>query len=215
LRDTEKVGMQRVLEALESNDWASAPAGPDDGLDHDDDNIGDDDFGDFTVVGAGQGKQGDMSAEDEDGDEDNDEGVLNPESLDFGFDRDDFIGLRRAIWNGGREPDGDEEEERIDRMVQGISSTQRQGQGRVSASTSASLQRQPAPPTTTTTAPEPAPDAADKEGHTSEELDADEVQKLDAMMRKLLAVRDMSAGLPEEQRKRMAARAVGEVMKEL
>jgi hypothetical protein len=35
------------------------------------------------------------------------------------------------------------------------------------------------------------------------------------MMMKLQAVKDASAGLPEEQRKRMAARAVGEVMKEL
>lgn len=35
------------------------------------------------------------------------------------------------------------------------------------------------------------------------------------MMLKLSAVRDMAAGLPEDQRRRMAARAVGEVMREL
>lgn len=34
-------------------------------------------------------------------------------------------------------------------------------------------------------------------------------------MHKLQAVRDMTSGMPEEQRKRMAKRAVDEVMKEL
>lgn len=48
-----------------------------------------------------------------------------------------------------------------------------------------------------------------------EELDDDDVKKVEQMMRKLQAVRDMSAGLPEEQRKRVAARAVGEVMRDL
>ena len=46
-------------------------------------------------------------------------------------------------------------------------------------------------------------------------LNDEDVVKLEQMMRKLQAVRDLSSGLPEEQRKRMAARAVGEVMKEL
>lgn len=48
-----------------------------------------------------------------------------------------------------------------------------------------------------------------------EDVEEDEVKKLEQMMRKLQAVRDMSAGLPEEQRKRVAARAVGEVMRDL
>lgn len=48
-----------------------------------------------------------------------------------------------------------------------------------------------------------------------EALGEEDVQKLERMMRKLQAVRDASAGLPEEQRKRMAKQAVGEVMKEL
>lgn len=34
-------------------------------------------------------------------------------------------------------------------------------------------------------------------------------------MRKLQAVREAGDGMPEEQRRRMAARAVGEVMKDL
>ncbi|PNH61642.1 hypothetical protein VD0002_g6218 [Verticillium dahliae] len=53
-------------------------------------------------------------------------------------------------------------------------------------------------------------------GAQDEPLDeATEVEKLESMMRKLQAVRDMSAGLPEEQRKKMAAKAVNEVMKDL
>ncbi|EEY20421.1 conserved hypothetical protein [Verticillium alfalfae VaMs.102] len=53
-------------------------------------------------------------------------------------------------------------------------------------------------------------------GAQAEPLDeAAEVEKLESMMRKLQAVRDMSAGLPEEQRKKMAAKAVNEVMKDL
>ena len=57
----------------------------------------------------------------------------------------------------------------------------------------------------------------DKEARQAEgeSIDEDEVQKLEGMMRKLQGVRDMSAGLPEDQRKRMAAKAVSEVMKEL
>ncbi|CRK24432.1 hypothetical protein BN1708_013959, partial [Verticillium longisporum] len=53
-------------------------------------------------------------------------------------------------------------------------------------------------------------------GSQDEPLDeAAEVEKLESAMRKLQAVRDMSAGLPEEQRKKMAAKAVNEVMKDL
>ena len=86
------------------------------------------------------------------------DGELDPESLEFGFDREDLAGLRKAIWKGGS--DSDEEED-------------------------------------------------------DEELGDDDVQKLERMMHKLQAVRDMTSGMPEEQRKRMAKRAVDEVMKEL
>lgn len=55
----------------------------------------------------------------------------------------------------------------------------------------------------------------DEEIKGKEELGDEDVKQIEGMMRKLQAVRDMSAGLPEEQRKKMAAKAVGEVMKEL
>lgn len=57
-------------------------------------------------------------------------------------------------------------------------------------------------------------DQISKNGEPSE-LDDDDVTKMDNMMKKLLAVREAGEGLPEEQRKRMAAQAVKEVMKEL
>ncbi|OIW30316.1 hypothetical protein CONLIGDRAFT_363689 [Coniochaeta ligniaria NRRL 30616] len=140
----EKTGIPRVLEALESNDWAQA-----DGFgDEDDDEDSELGEGDSRSRAATKSKAA-ASTELEDPPD------LDPESLEFGFDKEDFAGLKKAIWSSGRE-EGDEEEE-------------------------------------------------------TEE----DVQKLEGMMRKLLAVRDMSAGLPEEQRKRMAKKAVGEVMKEL
>jgi hypothetical protein len=114
---------------------------------------------------GGEGEEDDLAGVEakgqRDGDEDDD---FDPEKLDFGFDREDFLGLRKAIWSGGG--DGDGKGSRGD---------------------------------------------ADED----EEVGEEDVQQLERMMMKLQAVRDASAGLPEEQRKRMAARAVGEVMKEL
>ena len=132
----ERVGVARVLEALEANDWSG---------------------GDLD------GYREDGEDEDEDVESEKKYDEFDPESLGFGFDRDDFVGLKKAIWSGG---EGDEE------GVKG-------------------------------------------EGEGDEEGDEDDVQKMERMMSKLHAVRDASAGLPEEQRKRMAARAVAEVMKEL
>ncbi|KAJ3536662.1 hypothetical protein NM208_g6626 [Fusarium decemcellulare] len=65
---------------------------------------------------------------------------------------------------------------------------------------------------------------ADKKENTSkestggggfEDLDDEDIAKVEKMMRKLQAVREAGEGMGEEQRKRMAARAVEEVMKEL
>ncbi|KAL1841893.1 hypothetical protein VTJ49DRAFT_6415 [Mycothermus thermophilus] len=129
----ERVGMARVLEALQANDWSGGGLG-----------------------GSGDGDEG---AGQEDDDDEDDDGDFDPSKLDFGFDKADFEGLRKAIWAGSTGNDDNEEEE----------------------------------------------------GDIGEE----DVERLERMMRKLQAVRDATAGLPEDQRKRMAARAVGEVMREL
>jgi alpha- and gamma-adaptin-binding protein p34 len=89
---------------------------------------------------------------------DKNDSEFDPEGLDFGFDKEDFVGLKQAIWSVGRGDENDEED------------------------------RDP---------------------------DEQDVQKLEGMMRKLQAVRDTSVGLQEEQRKRLARRAVSEVMKDL
>lgn len=52
-------------------------------------------------------------------------------------------------------------------------------------------------------------------GGDEEMEDEEDVKKLERAMLKLQAVRDRGVGMTEEQRKRMAKQAVGEVMKEL
>ncbi|KAH8801640.1 alpha and gamma adaptin binding protein p34-domain-containing protein [Xylogone sp. PMI_703] len=60
-------------------------------------------------------------------------------------------------------------------------------------------------------------EAAEKEdeGNQDKEGDDEEVEQLQAMMLKLQAVRDMGAGMPEEERKKYAAKAVNDIMKNL
>ncbi|KAI8155648.1 hypothetical protein KHU50_010120 [Colletotrichum sp. SAR 10_65] len=165
----EKMGIPRVLEALESNDWA-ADAGPD----------VDSDLEEVEAEMAGLPRKPRALA-----DGDDDEFDFDPESLDFGFDRADFEGLKKAIWNLEQEQQqADDEDEGKD------GDKKKDGEGSKTATRK---------------------EADDEE----EQLDAEEIEKLEGMMRKLQAVRDMSAGLPEEQKRKMAKKAVSEVMKEL
>lgn len=154
----EKMGIPRVLEALESNDWDSFATADEDG--------------DMAALGDEMARGA--------GDEDSIE--LDPENLDFGFDREDFEGLKKAIWEARIEREGDDGD-----------------------------------PQATDGKPSDPKAASNQTGHPGEggdELGDEDIQKVEQMMRKLQAVKDMSAGLPEDQKKRMAARAVGEVMKE-
>ncbi|KAI1660613.1 hypothetical protein F4813DRAFT_386806 [Daldinia decipiens] len=145
----EKAGIPRALEALESNDWSHTSV----------DDLGSD-FEDFEAeLNIGNGGNG----KDKDGPD------LDPENLDFGFDREDFAGLKQAIWNSGKGED----------FLNG----------------------------------EPSTDTSKKDD--GEDMNDEEIRKIERMMVKLQAVRDTSAGLPEDQRKRVAAKAVAEVMKEL
>lgn len=154
---TEKVGVPRVLEALESSDWASIPIG--DLGPPDSDNLGD------------------ASVE-------TDEDELDFENMDFGFDKEDFEGLKKAIWEAKME------REDLDRGGGEDKPTAHEEGGGEGSGAAAANQ-------------------------TEEADDDDEIRKVEQMMQKLQAVRDMSAGLPEEQKKRLAARAVGEVMRDL
>ncbi|KEY67858.1 hypothetical protein S7711_04995 [Stachybotrys chartarum IBT 7711] len=152
----EKTGIPRVKEALESNDWEQLDA-PEAASD----------FGNYEE--PQETPQGSRD--------------LDPESLDFGFDRADFEGLKKAIWNLNDDPGADP-----------------------AVSTSSTSSNHPNKGSTGPSAPD-----ADAEG----EIDEDEVAKVESMMRKLQAVREAGEGMSQDQRRRMAARAVEEVMKEL
>ncbi|KAI9149559.1 ATP-dependent bile acid permease [Paramyrothecium foliicola] len=143
----EKTGVPRVREALESNDWAQLDSGQDLS-----------DFGDFNEA------------------EEKDDKDLDPENLDFGFDRADFEGMRKAIWS----------------LVDNVEE----------------------PATTETNQNAAAQDkTTDKEaGGVPTE---DQVAKVEMMMQKLQATREAGEGMSQEQRRRMAARAVEEVMRDL
>lgn len=158
----EKTGIPRALEALEANDWANASA----------DDLGSD-FEDIDAEIDAQRKRRDADDEPEE-----DIGVahLDPLDLDFGFDAKDFEGLKRAIWNSGKE-DGEDSLNGDPGVAAG------EGGKRTTEDT-------------------------------EESLDDEDIQKIERMMTKLQAVRDSNTGLPEDQRKRAAAKAVAEVMKE-
>ncbi|KKP05243.1 hypothetical protein THAR02_02633 [Trichoderma harzianum] len=114
---------------------------------------------------------------------------FDPESLDFGVDRSDFEGLRMAIWETSRLETGD-----FDNALSKETKTD--------VSKAADVKGGPATDT--------------NEGLALDrDLDDEDVAKVEKMMRKLQAAREMGEGMSEAQRKRLAARAVEEVMREL
>ncbi|KAM0549778.1 hypothetical protein ACHAPJ_009217 [Fusarium lateritium] len=150
---SEKTGVARVKEALEANDWSQLEVP-----------LSDDEFGDFETSSA--------KADDDDDNE------LDPQKMGFGFDKADFEGLRRAIWEASQDVEEPSEPNKAETSKEGASGGTTAGGG-------------------------------------LDELDEDEIAKVEKMMRKLQAVREAGEGMGEEQRKRMAARAVEEVMREL
>ncbi|RGP68949.1 increased recombination centers 6 [Fusarium sporotrichioides] len=148
----EKTGVARLKEALEANDWSQLEAP-----------LSDSEFGDFETSNAKGGA-------------DDDKDDLDPQKMGFGFDKTDFEGLRRAIWEASQDVEEPEESKNADT-----------DKGASEAPAAGGL----------------------------EDLDEDEIAKIEKMMRKLQAVREAGEGMGEEQRKRMAARAVEEVMRDL
>ncbi|KAL7795313.1 hypothetical protein V8C37DRAFT_414717 [Trichoderma ceciliae] len=118
---------------------------------------------------------------------------FDPESLDFGVDRSDFEGLRMAIWKTGRLGAGETD----DTSPEKAKAYQPKAADLAAGSTEGS------------TADIKEDQADDRE------LDEEGVAKVEKMMRKLQATREMGEGMSEAQRKRLAARAVEEVMREL
>jgi hypothetical protein len=68
--------------------------------------------------------------------------------------------------------------------------------------------------TTTTTSSGAAAAAKGDDEDADDEIDDDDVAKVEKMMRKLQAAREAGQAMGEAQRRRMAARAVEEVMKD-
>ncbi|KAI1813759.1 hypothetical protein GGS20DRAFT_461706 [Poronia punctata] len=165
----EKTGIPRVLEAIEANDWSAST----DLEVSDSDSDSDSDSAEITA------KQLENT-----GNDDGDPTHLDTEDLDFGFDKKDFAGLKRAILNAGQEDDEDDDQ----------------------PGTSGEKEREKE---------KEKKDDGDGDEDEDEELDDEEIRKIERMMTKLQAVRDTNVGLPEEQRKRAAAKAVAEVMREL
>lgn len=178
---TEKMGVARVREALESNEWEqlrpSALADVDATLDYDDD--------------APHSNESDRE--------------FDVENLGFGFDRADFEGLRRAIWSGnGQGPaEGIAAEDEHNTPMLAFKTNPEDGPA-----------RKPGKPREAGTENAPKQDFVDDEDENDGNEDED-VTKVEEMMRKLHAVREAGAGMGQEQRRRMAARAVEEVMREL
>lgn len=190
---TEKTGIPRVLEALESNDWALDLDADGLGLgdDDDDDFLGQqssDEFGDFENAASGAAKRRKSTD-------------LDPASLSFGFDKADFEGLKRAIWSSGVDVEAEAENMRIADEAAALQESSKLHKDASDKSGSPSGEGQGAK--------EP------QSQETGDDIGQEDVEKVEAMMRKLLAVREMGASLPEDQRKRLAARAVGEVMRDL
>lgn len=167
--DKTKEGLERAIEMLHHNDWSLSGVFSED----------EDEDGERPTIKSrrpafDEWDDSEFSGSEDEGEKGSSKKVgalgggdvgIDPEKLGFGFDKDDFAGLRQAILEAQQEREGEE----------GGSSTGQDG-----------------------------------------EVDAEEdVEKMEAMMRKLLAVREATAGMPEAQRKRMAKRAVDEVMKDL
>lgn len=187
------MGIPRVLEALESNDWAQGPSSP---ADMEDDLLEDS----KKATKTNNGEESD--------DDDDDE--FDPENLDFGFDKADFEGLKKAIW--GLDADDHDDDPPSEGNQGGDGPTTEGNASAASSSTKDEKDRQ-------SRSKKDDADRAkgEKEDEKGDEVfdEALEVEKIEGMMRKLQAVRDMSAGLPEDQKRRMAAKAVAEVMKDL
>ncbi|PHH76234.1 hypothetical protein CDD82_4072 [Ophiocordyceps australis] len=189
----EKMGVARVKEALEANDWEM---GADQLLDDD---------------------------------------TQDSDSLDFGYDRADFEGLRQAIWNASLADDEDDAEAddaatpvgrpRADSELEHGPYNLGGQEAKNDAGSSQEVQdtkNQDAASRKDGNAQvgrgQDEGGEGNGDGHDGagvEDIEGDDVDKVEDMMRKLQAVRDAGAGMGEAQRRRMAARAVAEVMKEL
>lgn len=217
----EKMGIARVLEALQSNDWSG---------------------GDSTAT-QDNGPLDD--SEEEEYIDPNDWDTEDEFDLGFGYTRKQKAEMRKAFWKGTETSDKSTEEDlkafrNVTQSVDGsrgdawdarmksqaregfwkqfeeevMEKMKNNGEGKKSATGAAKA----GPSAVSGSGAGAGADKVKKEpqdDEEEEEIGEEDVEKIAKMMMKLQAVRDMSGSMPEEQRRKLAMKAVEEVMREL
>ncbi|EGO61336.1 hypothetical protein NEUTE1DRAFT_58596 [Neurospora tetrasperma FGSC 2508] len=191
----EKMGIARVLEALQSNDWSG----------------GDGDEGDNDNNNNNRGLF-DESEDEEDYVDENDGDTEDEFDLGFGYTKKQKMEMRKAFLKGTADSNRTAEEEleaskSVTQTIEGQEKTTKKGEEKGESAAVA------------TDAAKAGPSAESGSGadkvEEEEEIGEEDVEKIAKMMLKLQAVRDMSGTVPEEQRRKLALKAVEEVMREL
>ncbi|KAK3501746.1 alpha and gamma adaptin binding protein p34-domain-containing protein [Neurospora crassa] len=187
----EKMGIARVLEALQSNDWSG----------------GDGDEGDNNNRGLF-----DESEDEEDYVDENDGDAEDEFDLGFGYTKKQKMEMRKAFLQGTEDSNRTAEEE-----LEALKSVSQSIEGQEKATKKSEEKGESASVATDVAKAGPSAESgsgADKVEE-EEEIGEEDVEKIAKMMLKLQAVRDMSGTVPEEQRRKLALKAVEEVMREL
>ncbi|KAK3956549.1 hypothetical protein QBC32DRAFT_330934 [Pseudoneurospora amorphoporcata] len=224
----EKMGIARVLEALQSNDWSG---------------------GDGTAGSTEGGGPFGGSEDDEDTDyiDENDWDTEDEFDLGFGYTKKQKMEMRKAFWKGTEESDKTTEEDlKVFRSVMQTVDGSRggawdarmkrqaregfwkqfeeevkenmkeggKGDGKKKGEKQSATGTAKAGPSAAGSG-SGATDKVKKEDNEEEEIGEEDVEKIAKMMLKLQAVRDMSGTVSEEQRRKLALKAVEEVMRQL
>ncbi|KAK3499116.1 alpha and gamma adaptin binding protein p34-domain-containing protein [Neurospora hispaniola] len=189
----EKMGIARVLEALQSNDWSG----------------GDGDEGDNN----NNNNRGlfDESEDEEDYVDENDGDTEDEFDLGFGYTKKQKMEMRKAFLKGTADSNRTAEEEleaskSVTQTIEGQEKTKKKGEEKGESAAVA---------TDVANAGPSAESGSGADKVKEEEIGEEDVEKIAKMMLKLQAVRDMSGTVPEEQRRKLALKAVEEVMREL
>ncbi|KAK1783542.1 hypothetical protein QBC45DRAFT_388631 [Copromyces sp. CBS 386.78] len=224
----EKMGIARVLEALQSNDWSG---------------------GDGTAGSTEGGGPFGGSEDDEDTDyiDENDWDTEDEFDLGFGYTKKQKMEMRKAFWKGTEESDKTTEEDlkafrsvmqtvdgsrggawdarmkrqaregfwkQFEEEVKENMKEGGKGDGKKKGEKQSATDTAKAGPSAGGSG-SGATDKVKKEDNEEEEIGEEDVEKIAKMMLKLQAVRDMSGTVSEEQRRKLALKAVEEVMRQL
>ncbi|KAL0466904.1 alpha and gamma adaptin binding protein p34 domain-containing protein [Neurospora intermedia] len=194
----EKMGIARVLEALQSNDWSGG-----DGDEGDNNNNNNNNRGLF-----------DESENEEDYVDENEGDIEDEFDLGFGYTKKQKMEMRKAFLKGTEDSNRTAEEEleafkSVMQTIEGQEKTMQKGEEKGESASVATDVAKAGP------SAESGSGADKVKEEEEEEIGEEDVEKIAKMMLKLQAVRDMSGTVPEEQRRKLALKAVEEVMREL